>query len=94
MSICLQMQEVEDNCMYLGIPNIMGQNKSVVLGFLIERVQKNIQSWDAKFPSKVGKEVLLKMAAQSLPNFAISLSDEQVLVEIFIELGVLRIFNG
>lgn len=34
----LHFQEVGDNTMYLGLPNIMGRNKSIMFGYLKEHV--------------------------------------------------------
>ncbi|XP_062076041.1 uncharacterized protein LOC133780185 [Humulus lupulus] len=65
-------REAGEDCMYLGLPNIIGRNKTVVLGFLKDRIRKRIQGWDAKLLSRAGKEILLKTVAQSLSNYAMS----------------------
>ncbi|XP_060961965.1 uncharacterized protein LOC133032133 [Cannabis sativa] len=69
----LGMVEAGDDGFYLGLPNIMKHNKNVVLGFLKEKMRKRVESWDGKFLSRAGKEVLLKSVAQSLPNYAMSI---------------------
>uniref|UniRef100_A0A803QSS3 Reverse transcriptase n=1 Tax=Cannabis sativa TaxID=3483 RepID=A0A803QSS3_CANSA len=73
-AICGDMgiHEVDKNGTYLGLPNIIGRKKSAIQGFLKEKVQKRIQSWDGKLLSKAGKEILLKTIAQALPNYAMS----------------------
>ena len=45
--ICGEMaiHEADDNCTYLGLPNILGRNKSVILGYLKDRLRHRIQSW-------------------------------------------------
>lgn len=68
----LQMSAATEQSTYLGLPNILGKNKSSVLGFLRERVRKRIQSWDGTILSRGGKEVLLKTVVQALPTFAMS----------------------
>lgn len=67
--LLLQMPEAGNHSTYLGLPNILGRNKSVILGFLKERVRKRIQNWDGKLLSGGGKEVLLKTVLQSLPTY-------------------------
>lgn len=74
-NICneLKMVEADGKSKYLGLPNILGRNKSSILGYLKNKVQERIRSWDNRvLVSKSGKEVLIKSAAQSLPVFAMS----------------------
>ncbi|XP_062103683.1 uncharacterized protein LOC133814782 [Humulus lupulus] len=68
----LGIQEADDNTFYLGLLTIMGRNKNVVLGFLKEKMQKRITSWDGKLLSRAGKEVLIKNVVQALPTYAMS----------------------
>ncbi|KAM6550917.1 hypothetical protein CsatB_000725 [Cannabis sativa] len=50
----------------------MGRNKDAILGFLKDKMQKRIQSWEGRFLSIAGREVLIKSVAQALPSFAMS----------------------
>uniref|UniRef100_A0A803QGE0 Reverse transcriptase domain-containing protein n=1 Tax=Cannabis sativa TaxID=3483 RepID=A0A803QGE0_CANSA len=68
----LGMIEADANSTYLGLPSTIGRNKNAVLGFLKEKVLKRIKSWDTKFLSRAGKEVLIKTVVQSLPTYAMS----------------------
>ncbi|XP_030479063.1 uncharacterized protein LOC115696295 [Cannabis sativa] len=68
----LHMSEALEGSLYLGLPNIIGRNKNAVLGFLKNKVISRINSWDGKFLSRVGKEILLKTVIQSLPTYAMS----------------------
>ncbi|XP_062101909.1 uncharacterized protein LOC133809260 [Humulus lupulus] len=68
----LNMNEASVNTMYMGLPNILGRRKSAILGFLKDRMRAKIQSWESKFLSKAGKELLIKSVAQSLPSYAMS----------------------
>ncbi|KAM6569605.1 hypothetical protein CsatB_017590 [Cannabis sativa] len=72
MSEMLGMVEALENSFYLGLPCIMGRNKNAILGFLKDKMQKKIFSWESRFLSKAGKEVLLKSVAQALPSYAMS----------------------
>lgn len=66
------MSEAEGDEKYLGLPNMMGRSKTSTLGFLKEKVKKRIQSWDGRFISQGGREILVKSVIQSLPTYAMS----------------------
>lgn len=51
----------------------VGSNKSEVFNFLVDRVNQKLQAWGMQKVSKAGKVTLLKTAAQSIPNFWMSL---------------------
>ncbi|XP_060964883.1 uncharacterized protein LOC133033858 [Cannabis sativa] len=68
----LRMNEAPENSLYLGLPCVMGRNKNAILGFLKDKMQKRIQSWEGRLLSKAGKEVLIKTVAQALPTYAMS----------------------
>ncbi|WOG96664.1 hypothetical protein DCAR_0416000 [Daucus carota subsp. sativus] len=67
----LNFHEANDHSLYLGLPNIIGRNKSSIFGYLKEKLQNRLQDWGNKILSKDGKEVSLKTVAQTLPNYAI-----------------------
>ncbi|KAL8089279.1 hypothetical protein AgCh_038904 [Apium graveolens] len=54
---------------YLGMPMVVGRNKCTTFSFLSERVEKKLQGWQNQTISKAGKVILLKTAAQVIPNF-------------------------
>lgn len=70
--LCLKMniQEAGERSTYLGLPTIMGHNNSALLGYLKERINARIRSWDERFISRSGKVVLIKNVAQALPSYA------------------------
>lgn len=76
----LQVNEVPAPGNYLGMPTYIGRQKSRTFGFLTERVSNKLQGWGNKPISKGGKMVLLKTAAQSIPNFWMTLF--QILSEV------------
>ncbi|KAL8090281.1 hypothetical protein AgCh_039666 [Apium graveolens] len=57
---------------YLGLPNLLGQKKSVLLGFLKDGIENKIRTWERKPVSKSGQEILIKMVGQALPTYAMS----------------------
>ncbi|XP_074378458.1 uncharacterized protein LOC141719995 [Apium graveolens] len=69
----LQVQKSELPGNYLGLPMYIGRHKNNAFKFLTERICKKLQSWRNKPMSKGGKMVLLKSAAQSIPNFWMNL---------------------
>lgn len=68
----LRFQEAGQNSTYPSLLNIMGRNKSVLLGYLKQRMHDRIQGWDKSFLSKGGKEILLKTVAQTLQNYVMN----------------------
>lgn len=69
----LQMVEANDHSTYLGLPNIIGRNKSALLGFLKDKVDSRIRSWDGNYILRSGKEILVKHVAQTLPSYAMNI---------------------
>lgn len=54
------MSEANEHSTYLGLPNLLGRNKSALLGFLKDKVNMKIRSWEGKLISRAGKEILVK----------------------------------
>lgn len=69
--ICSLMgiREADSQSMYLGLPSMLGRNKSELLGFIKDRVRNRIQGWKGKVLSRAGKEILIKTVVQALPNY-------------------------
>uniref|UniRef100_A0A803Q318 Uncharacterized protein n=1 Tax=Cannabis sativa TaxID=3483 RepID=A0A803Q318_CANSA len=67
------MRPADAGSFYLGLPSTIGKNKSTLLGYLKDRVQKRLQGWGGNFLSRAGKEVLIKSIYQSLPSYAMSM---------------------
>lgn len=67
------MQQKLDPGKYLGMPMRIGANKTAVFGFLVDKIEQKLQAWKMQNISKAGKVTLLKTAAQSIPNFWMSL---------------------
>lgn len=66
------MQAAGEDSKYLGLPSLLGRNKSTMLGYLKNKAADLVRSWDMRFISRAGKEVLIKHVAQTLPSFAMS----------------------
>ena len=57
---------------YLGLPTIVGVDKSDCFQHLVDRVCQRLKGWKEKFLSVQGKEILLKAVAQEIPSYAMS----------------------
>ncbi|GJM90843.1 hypothetical protein PR202_ga07161 [Eleusine coracana subsp. coracana] len=58
------------NDKYLGLPVMVGADRSDYFQHLIHRVRTRISGWKEKLLSMGGKEVLIKSIAQSVPSYA------------------------
>ena len=65
----LGVKEVAKFESYLGLPTLIGRSKYQAFSFLKERVWKKIREWKGKLLSRAGKEVLIKVVAQSIPTY-------------------------
>ncbi|KAL8098470.1 hypothetical protein AgCh_031290 [Apium graveolens] len=57
----------------LGMPMRIGANKTDVFELLVGKVEQKLQAWKMQNILKADKVTLLKTAAQSIPNFWMSL---------------------
>ena len=57
---------------YLGLPESLGGSKTKIFSFVRDRLQNRINGWSAKFLSKGGKEVMIKLVATALPTYVMS----------------------
>lgn len=64
----LQVCEIAKPCNYLGLPMHIGRRKNDAFKFLSDHVNHKLQSWGNKALSRGEKLVLLKTAAQTIPN--------------------------
>jgi ribonuclease HI len=58
------------NDKYLGLPAMVGVERSDSFWHLVERVRQRISGWKEKLLSLGGKEVLIKSVAQAIPVYA------------------------
>jgi hypothetical protein len=57
---------------YLGLPSMVGLDKTDNFVYLLERIIERIQGWKEKFLSMGGKEILLIVIIQAIPVFAMA----------------------
>ena len=62
------------NCeKYLGLPMVGGKYKVNTFKDLQERITKRVMGWKEKTISKAGREVLIKMVAQAITTYSMSI---------------------
>lgn len=66
----LEVSQGETHGKYLGLPSLVGRNKKTIQGFLKDKILNRVRSWNSKFLSRAGREVLLKNVLQALPCYA------------------------
>ncbi|XP_037495086.1 uncharacterized protein LOC119370621, partial [Jatropha curcas] len=54
---------------YLGLPSLIGRDKKQIFSFIKDRLWKKLNSWNNRFLSRVGREVLIKSVAQAIPAY-------------------------
>ncbi|XP_019161436.1 PREDICTED: uncharacterized protein LOC109158072 [Ipomoea nil] len=72
VSEIIGVPEATDLGRYLGLPSVVGRNKTAVFRCVEENIRARTGTWQNKLLSRAGKEVLLKSIAQSLPIFTMS----------------------
>ncbi|XP_019179038.1 PREDICTED: uncharacterized protein LOC109174248 [Ipomoea nil] len=72
VSECLGVHVAHDLGRYLGLPSVLGRNKTAIFKYIEENIRTRMGLWTHKFLSRAGKEVLLKSIAQALPIFTMS----------------------
>ena len=64
------MSNIEE---YLGLPIASGKSKVNTFKVLQEKITKRVMGWKEKFISKAGCEILIKIVAQAIPTYSMSL---------------------
>ena len=62
-----------DSDRYLGLPMATRKSKVNTFQDLQEKITKRVMGWKEKFISKARREVLIKMVAQAIPTYSMSL---------------------
>jgi len=69
----LGVQVVLGTGKYLGLPSMIGRDRTVTLPFIKDRVWQKINSWSGKCLSKAGREVMIKSILQAIPSYVMSI---------------------
>ena len=57
---------------YLGLPTLVGKAKYHTFSYLKDRIWKKLQGWKGLMLLRAGKEILIKVVAQSIPTYTMS----------------------
>ncbi len=57
---------------YLGLPSLVGRNRSASFTQIKERVWQKLKGWKEKLLSQAGREILIKAVAQAIPTYSMS----------------------
>lgn len=72
-------QVIRQHEKYLGLPSHVGRNKRNTFIQLKEKLGNKLSGWKEKFLSSAGKEILIKLVAQSIPVYSMSCLKFQIL---------------
>ncbi|CAN0838310.1 LINE-1 retrotransposable element ORF2 protein [Linum grandiflorum] len=72
ISALLNIHNPFDTSRYLGVPVLVGKNRSIAFQTVYDRMWQKLQTWQGKKLSRGGKEVLLKAVAQALPAYSMN----------------------
>ena len=61
-------QVIKQHEKYLGLPSLVGKNRKNSLKGIKEKLEKKLAGWKEKLLSKVGKKILIKVVAQTIPT--------------------------
>lgn len=71
----LQIQSENWNEKYLGLPVYAGKSRRKAFAYVKGAIAGRVYGWKEKLIAKVGKETLVRTAAQAIPTFAMSYFD-------------------
>ncbi|XP_031097070.1 uncharacterized protein LOC116001325 [Ipomoea triloba] len=72
ISNCIAVPIAADFGKYLGLPSVIGRNKTEVFKYIDQKIRQRVGSWQKKLLSCARKETLIKSVAQSLPTYSMS----------------------
>ncbi|KAJ8749080.1 hypothetical protein K2173_013687 [Erythroxylum novogranatense] len=72
MSSILGVFSAMEHGKYLGLPSLVGKGKRAIFNYLKNRLWRQVNSWNNRLLSRVGKEVMLKSVAQAIPSYCMS----------------------
>ncbi|XP_024160415.1 uncharacterized protein LOC112167601 [Rosa chinensis] len=72
ISSLLGVEVVESHAKYLGLPTYVGRKKTSTFQYIKERLSKKLTTWQGKLLSGAGKDILIRVVAQALPTYAMS----------------------
>lgn len=68
----MEVKTVDTQSRYLGHSMVFGRTRKVIFSIVIDSVWKKLKGWKENCLSRAGKEVLIKVVAQAIPNYIMS----------------------
>ncbi|XP_043812756.1 uncharacterized protein LOC110619075 [Manihot esculenta] len=72
VSTVLSVHQSLGTSTYLGLPSLVGRSKKQIFSFLKDRIWKRSNSWNNRFLSRAGREVLIKAVLQAIPAYCMN----------------------
>ncbi|KAL8556561.1 hypothetical protein ACS0TY_004132 [Phlomoides rotata] len=96
LSLTLGVHNTLNTGHYLGIPSLVGRNKKQNFNYIKESMWFILQGWRGKKHSKAGKEIRIKVAAQSISTYCMStfLRPSILLDNLYLAVMLLKGLNG
>ncbi|KAL6204999.1 hypothetical protein ACLB2K_022265 [Fragaria x ananassa] len=66
------VETVDNHEKYLGLPTYVGRKKTATFQCIKRKLGKRILNWQGKLLSGAGRDILIRVVVQSLPNYAMS----------------------
>ena len=63
---------VEKHAKYLGLPTVVGRNRTETFTFIKEQLSQKLEGWQGKLLSGAGKDILIRVVAQTLPSYTMN----------------------
>jgi hypothetical protein len=73
LTTIMGVQAVLGTGKYLGLPSVIGRNRTTIFSFIKDRVWQKINSWSSRHLSQAGREVMIKSILQSIPTYVMSI---------------------
>ncbi|KAL6191490.1 hypothetical protein ACLB2K_037880 [Fragaria x ananassa] len=68
----LEVGIVEKHGKYLGLPTVVGRNKTETFSYIKEQLCNKLEGWQGKLLSGAGKDILIRVVAQALPSYTMN----------------------
>ncbi|PRQ38153.1 putative RNA-directed DNA polymerase [Rosa chinensis] len=72
LAAILEVKCVQEHDRYLGLPLHVGKSKTEIFEYIRESITKKLTSWKTKILSSAGKEIMIKVVAQTMPLYTMN----------------------
>ena len=72
IKVALDVPAIRQYEKYLGLPSLVGRNRTACFTQIKERIWGRMQGWKEKLLSQAGREIMIKAVVQSIPVYSMS----------------------